>query len=182
MSRVGKKPILVPEGVKVEINRNKVLVKGPRGDLELEVPSLCEVVLRESQILIEREGDTRQARSIHGTVRSLIFNMVKGVSEEFEKYLEIVGMGYRANLEDSTLVLSLGFSHLVRYIPPKDVKVEVTNATAIRVHGCDKQKVGEVAAQIRAFKKPEPYKGNGIRYRGEVIRRKVGKAALGTKE
>jgi len=182
MSRVGRKPILVPDGVKVEINRNKVLVKGPRGDLELEVPSLCEVVLRESQILVKREGDDRQARSIHGTVRSLIFNMVKGVSEGFEKYLEIVGMGYRASLEDSTLVLSLGYSHLVRYTPPKDVEVEVTNANAIRVYGCDKQKVGEVTAEIRAFKKPEPYKGKGIRYRGEVVRRKVGKAALGTKE
>ncbi|TET27738.1 50S ribosomal protein L6 [Candidatus Aerophobetes bacterium] len=182
MSRVGRKPILVPEGVKVEINRNKVLIKGPRGDLELEVPSLCEVVLRESQILVKRGGDDRQARSTHGTVRSLIFNMVKGVSEGFEKYLEIVGMGYRASLEDSTLVLSLGYSHLVRYTPPKDVEVEVTNANAIRVYGCDKQKVGEVTAQIRAFKKPEPYKGKGIRYRGEVIRRKVGKAALGTKE
>jgi large subunit ribosomal protein L6 len=108
--------------------------------------------------------------------------MIKGVSEGFEKHLEIVGMGYRASLEDSTLVLSLGFSHLVRYISPKDVEVEVTKATAIRVYGCDKQKVGEVAAQIRAFKKPEPYKGKGIRYRGEVVRRKVGKAALGTKE
>jgi len=182
MSRVGRKPILVPEGVKVEINRNKVVVKGPRGDLELEVPSLCEVVLRESQILVKREGDDRQARSIHGTVRSLIFNMVKGVSEGFEKYLEIVGMGYRASLEDSTLVLSLGYSHLVRYTPPRDVEVEVANANAIRVYGCDKQKVGEVAAQIRAFKKPEPYKGKGIRYKGEVVRRKVGKAALGTKE
>lgn len=182
MSRVGRKPVLVPEGVKVEINRNKVLVKGPRGDLELEVPSLCKVVLGESQILVERGGDDEQSKSIHGTVRSLIFNMVKGVSEGFEKYLEIVGMGYRASLEGSTLVLSLGYSHLVKYTPPEDVRVEVTNANVIRVYGCDKQKVGEVAAEIRALKKPEPYKGKGIRYKGEVVRRKVGKAALGTKE
>jgi len=182
MSRVGRKPVLVPEGVKVEINRNKVLVKGPRGDLELEVPSLCKVVLGESQILVKRGGDDEQSKSIHGTVRSLIFNMVKGVSEGFEKYLEIVGMGYRASLEDSTLVLSLGYSHLVKYTPPEDVRVEVTNANVIRVYGCDKQKVGEVAAEIRALKKPEPYKGKGIRYKGEVVRRKVGKAALGTKE
>ena len=182
MSRVGRKPIVVPEGVEVEINNNKVLVKGPKGNLALRVPSLCEVALSGNEVLVKRRGDDKQSKSIHGTVRSLILNMVKGVSDGFEKYLEIVGMGYRANLQDSTLVLSLGYSHPVRYTPPEDVGVEVTNASTIRVYGCDKQKVGEVAAEIRALKKPEPYKGKGIRYRGEVIRRKVGKAALGTKE
>jgi large subunit ribosomal protein L6 len=182
MSRVGRKPILVPEGVKVEITENKVSVKGPKGELELEVPSSCEVVLRESEVLVKRTNDDRQTRSLHGTVRALIANMVKGVSDGFEKYLEIVGMGYRASLEDGTLTFTLGFSHLVKYSPPEDVGVKVENTTTIRVYGCDKQKVGEVAAEIRALKKPEPYKGKGIRYRGEVIRRKVGKAALATKE
>ncbi|MCK4617789.1 50S ribosomal protein L6, partial [Candidatus Aerophobetes bacterium] len=119
--------------------------------------------------------------SLHGTLRSLIFNMVKGVSEEFEKVLEVVGMGYKATLENGVLTLRVGYSHLVRYTGPEDVGIEVPNPNTIRVFGCDKQKVGEVAAEIRAVKKPEPYKGKGIRYKGEVIRRKVGKAALVTK-
>ena len=181
MSRVGEKPIFVPEGIEVEINKNKIKIKGSQGELEREIPSVLKVVFEEKQILVKRLKEDKQTRSLHGTLRSLIFNMVKGVSEGFEKTLEIVGRGYKASLEDKTLSLSLGYSHLVKYSSPEGVEIKVTNPTTIRVFGPDKQKVGEVAAEIRAFKKPEPYKGKGIRYKGEVVRRKVGKAALTTK-
>ena len=180
MSRVGKKPIPVPEGIKVEINNHKIKVKGPKGELEREMPLAVKVVIKDRQILVQRLNENKRSKSLHGTFRSLIFNMVKGVSEGFEKVLEIVGMGYKAKLENGVLTLRVGYSHPVRYTCPEDVGIEVSNPNTIRVFGCDKQKVGEVAAEIRALKKPEPYKGKGIRYKGEVIRRKVGKAALAT--
>jgi len=182
MSRVGKKPILIPEKVKVLVKKERVEVEGPKGKLVREIPFGCRVTVDNNQVIVERLRDDRQARALHGTIRTLLFNMVKGVLEGFEKYLEIVGMGYRAKLEGKTLSLSLGFSHLVSYTPLEGVNIELVNPTTIRVYGCDKQKVGEVAAQIRKIKKPEPYKGKGIRYRGEIIKRKVGKAALGGKE
>lgn len=181
MSRIGRKPIYIPEKVEVKIEKGKIKVKGQRGELEREIPSALKVIVENNQILLERLKEDKQSKSLHGTLRSLIFNMVKGVSDGFEKFLEIVGRGYKATLENKTLSLNLGYSHLVKYIPPENIKIELVNPTTIRVSGCDKQKVGEVAAEIRAFKKPEPYKGTGIRYRGEVIRRKAGKAALGTK-
>lgn len=181
MSRVGKKPIPILEGVKVEKSKSKIKVKGPKGELEREMPSAVKVVIKDKQILVQRLNEDKRSKSLHGTLRSLIFNMVKGVSEGFEKVLEIVGMGYKATLENGVLTLRVGYSHLVRYTGPEDVGIEVPNPNTIRVFGCDKQKVGEVAAEIRAVKKPEPYKGKGIRYKGEVIRRKVGKAALVTK-
>ncbi len=181
MSRVGKKPIPILEGVKVEIIKSKIKVKGPKGELEREMPSAVKVVIKDGQILVQRLNEDKRSKSLHGTLRSLIFNMVKGVSEGFEKVLEVVGMGYKATLENGVLTLRVGYSHLVRYTGPEDVGIEVPNSNTIRVFGCDKQKVGEVAAEIRAVKKPEPYKGKGIRYKGEVIRRKVGKAALVTK-
>lgn len=181
MSRVGKKPIPILEGVKVEIIKSKIKVKGPKGELEREMPSAVKVVIEDGQILVQRLNEDKRSKSLHGTLRSLIFNMVKGVSEGFEKVLEVVGMGYKATLENGVLTLRVGYSHLVRYTGPEDVGIEVPNSNTIRVFGCDKQKVGEVAAEIRAVKKPEPYKGKGIRYKGEVIRRKVGKAALVTK-
>ena len=181
MSRVGKKPILIPEGVKVEVNKSRIKVKGPKGELEREIPSVVKVAIKDRQILVQRLNEDKRSKSLHGTLRSLIFNMVNGVSEGFDKILEIVGMGYKATLENGILTLRVGYSHLVRYTCPEDVGIEVSNPNTIRVFGCDKQKVGEVAAEIRAVKKPEPYKGKGIRYKGEVIRRKVGKAALATK-
>ncbi len=182
MSRVGRKPILIPEKVKVLVKERIVKVEGPKGELSREIPFYCQIAINNNQIIVERLRDDRQTKALHGTIRTLIFNMIKGVLEGFEKYLEIVGMGYRAKLEGNVLSLSLGFSHLVSYTPPEGVNIEMVNPTTIRVHGCDKQKVGEVAAQIREIKKPEPYKGKGIRYRGEVVRRKVGKAALGGKD
>ena len=182
MSRVGKKPIPIPEGVKVEINKSKIKVKGPKGELERQIPSAVKVIIKDRQILVQRLNEDKRSKSLHGTLRSLIFNMVKGVSEGFEKVLEIVGMGYKATLENGVLILRVGYSHLVRYTCPGDIGIEVSNPNTIRVFGCDKQKVGEVAAEIRTLKKPEPYKGKGIRYKGEMIRRKVGKAALGTEQ
>lgn len=181
MSRVGKKPIPIPEGVKVEVNESRIKVKGPKGELEREIPLVVKVAIKDRQILVQRLNEDKRSKSLHGTLRSLIFNMVKGVSEGFDKILEIVGMGYKATLENGILTLRVGYSHPVRYTCPEDVGIEVSNPNTIRVFGCDKQKVGEVAAEIRAVKKPEPYKGKGIRYKGEVIRRKVGKAALATK-
>ncbi len=181
MSRIGRKPIPIPEGVKVEVTKDKIKVKGPKGELEREVPSVIKVVIKDRQILVQRLNEDKRSKSLHGTLRSLIFNMAKGVSEGFEKVLEIVGMGYKATLENGVLTLKVGYSHSIRYTCPEEVRIQVPTPNTIRVFGCDKQKVGEVAAEIRASKKPEPYKGKGIRYKGEVIRHKVGKAALGTK-
>ncbi len=182
MSRVGREPISIPEKVEVTIGEGKIKLKGPQGELEREIPSGLEVVVENNQILVKRFKEDKQTKSLHGTIRSLIFNMAKGVSEGFEKFLEIVGRGYRATLENKTLSLSVGYSHLVKYIPPEDTKIELISPTSLRIFGCDKQRVGEIAAEIRSFKKPEPYNGKGIRYKGEGIRRKAGKAALGTKE
>ena len=181
MSRVGREPISIPEKVEVKIGEGKIKAKGPQGELEREIPSGLEVVVENNQILVKRLKEDKKTKSLHGTIRSLIFNMIEGVSGGFEKFLEIVGTGYRATLEDKTLSLSLGYSHLVIYVPPEDTEVELISPTSLRIFGCDKQRVGEIAAVIRAFKKPEPYKGKGIRYKGEVVRRKAGKAALGTK-
>jgi len=179
MSRVGRKPILIPEGVEVKVDRDKIRVKGPKGELERKIPPSHQVVLQDGQILVKRLREDEQSKALHGTLRSLIFNMVKGVSDGFEKVLEIVGMGYKAKLEGKALTLDLGFSHPVKYDFPEGVKIELPNPTMIRIYGCDKQKVGEIAAEIRSLKKPEPYKGKGIRYKGEIVRRKVGKRALG---
>jgi len=181
MSRIGRKPILIPEKVKVLVKDRIVEVEGPKGKLVKEIPFGCQVTISNNQIVVERLRDDRQGRALHGTIRTLISNMVKGCMEEFEKYLEIVGTGYRVKLEGKVLSLNLGFSHTISYTPPEKVNIEMINPTTIRVYGCDKQKVGEVAAQIRGIKKPEPYKGKGIRYRGEIVKRKVGKAALGGK-
>ncbi|MEA3485644.1 MAG: 50S ribosomal protein L6 [Candidatus Aerophobetes bacterium] len=179
MSRVGRKPIFIPERVEIKIEKNKIRVKGPKGELERKIPPGYEVVLQDRQILVKKLREDKQSKALHGTLRSLIFNMVKGTSESFEKVLEIMGVGYKAKLEGRTLSLNLGFSHTVKYNFPEGVKVELPNPTTIRVSGCDKQKVGEVSAEIRRLKKPEPYKGKGVRYRGEVVKRKVGKRALG---
>ena len=181
MSRVGREAVSIPERVEVAIGEGKIKVKGPQGELGREIPSGLEVVIENNQILVKRFKEDKQTKSLHGTLRSLIFNMAKGVSEGFEKFLEIVGRGYKATLDNKTISLSLGYSHLVKYTPPEDIKIELISPTSLRIFGCDKQRVGEVAAEIRSFNKPEPYKGKGIRYKGEIVRRKAGKAALGTK-
>jgi len=180
MSRIGRKLIAVPEGVAVSIKglddgRQRVEVKGPRGQLGLDLLPWVQATITGSVLTVERNDDSRRGRSAHGLTRALIANMVRGVSEGFEKVLEIHGLGYKAKLDGRNLVLSIGYSHPVVYPIPEGVRIDVEDATTIRVSGADKQQVGQVAAEIRAFRKPEPYKGKGIRYRGEYVRRKPGK-------
>jgi len=179
VSRIGKVPIPIPSGVTVEIEPERVRVKGPKGQLETHVPGGIRVTKEDSALRVERPDDQKQSRAFHGLVHRLITNMIRGVTEGFTKQLEIQGVGYRAEMRGDRLELQLGFSHPVVYKVPEGVRVETPNPTTIVVSGIDKQKVGQVAAEIRAFRPPEPYKGKGIRYAGEQIRRKVGKA--GTK-
>ncbi|HJF64559.1 50S ribosomal protein L6 [Slackia equolifaciens] len=181
MSRIGKHPIPVPAGVEVSIEGNHIHVKGPKGELDYDFNTLMTVVLEDGQIVVTRPDDSRQAKSFHGLTRTLIANMVEGVSNGFQKKLELVGVGYRAALKGSNLEMQLGYSHPVIVEPPAGITFEVPDQTHIVVNGADKQQVGETAAVIRKWRKPEPYKGKGIRYEGEVVRRKLGKAAKGDK-
>jgi large subunit ribosomal protein L6 len=176
MSRIGKAPIPVPKGVEVKQAGSIMEVKGPKGTLSQTIPSGILLQVEGGVINVKRQEDTKHVRSLHGLLRTLITNMVTGVTEGFNKRLEIVGIGYRANLQGRNLQLSLGYSHPVNYAIPEGIEVVVDKQTAITVTGIDKQKVGQVAAEIRGFKKPEPYKGKGIRYVGEQVRRKAGKA------
>ena len=178
MSRIGKAPIPVPSGVEVSINGRQVAVKGPKGALDLEVPGEITVRQDGEEILVERPDDERQNRALHGLTRSLVNNMVVGVSEGFSKELQIVGVGYRAAAKGSNaLELQLGFSHPVNVEAPAGITFDVPEPTRIIVSGIDKQVVGQVAADIRSYRKPEPYKGKGVRYLGEHVARKAGKAA-----
>jgi len=177
MSRIGKSPIPVPSGVDVAIDGRNVTVKGPKGSLARALPGTMTVRQEGDTLLVERPDDERQTRAMHGLVRSLLNNMVVGVSQEFAKELEIVGTGYRATLQGSTLDLALGFSHPVRRNAPEGITFEVPGPTRIVIRGVDKEQVGQVAADIRAIRKPEPYKGKGVRYVGEHVARKAGKAA-----
>jgi large subunit ribosomal protein L6 len=177
MSRVGKSPIPVPSGVDVTVNGADVTVKGPKGTLSRTVPGAIAIRQEGDTLLVERPDDERQTRALHGLVRSLVNNMVVGVSQEFSKELEIIGTGYRAALQGSTLDLSLGFSHPVKVDAPAGITFEVPVPTRIVVRGVDKEQVGQVAADIRALRKPEPYKGKGVRYLGEHVARKAGKTA-----
>ncbi len=175
MSRIGKMPITIPKGVKVELNNNKIKVSGERGTLERDIHPDTPVKIEEDTIYVSRSSDSRSHRSLHGLSRSLINNMVKGVFSGFEKILEIQGVGYRAVLEDGKMVIQIGYSHPVTIEPPKGIEFEVEKQKIIKVKGIDKQLVGETAAKIRLVRKPEPYKGKGIRYIDEVVKRKVGK-------
>jgi len=178
MSRIGKAPIPVPSGVEVTIDGRRVAVKGPKGELDLEVPGEITVHQDGEELLVERPDDERQSRALHGLARSLVNNMVVGVSEGFSKELQIVGVGYRAAAKGSDgLELQLGFSHPVNVTAPAGITFEVPEPTRIIVSGTDKQVVGQVAADIRSYRKPEPYKGKGVRYLGEYVARKAGKAA-----
>ena len=178
MSRIGKAPISVPNGVEIGISGKSVEIKGPKGTLDLEVPGSISVRQDGDQVLVERPDDERTSRALHGLTRSLINNMVIGVSEGFSKELEIIGVGYRAQAKgQSSLELQLGFSHPVSVEAPEGISFEVPEPTRIIVTGIDKQAVGQVAANIRSFRKPEPYKGKGVRYLGEHVARKAGKAA-----
>ncbi len=177
MSRIGKKPIEIPKGVKIKLDRSEVVVEGPKGTLTRGIPKEVELSVDNDNILVKRLSDNKRGRSFHGLVRTLIANMVTGVSGGFDKSLEISGVGYRAEVQNDILRLFIGFSDPVEYKISKDVSIKVVKNTNITISGIDKEFVGRVAAEIRDFKKPEPYKGKGIMYAGEKIRRKVGKAA-----
>jgi large subunit ribosomal protein L6 len=177
MSRIGRKPIEVPSTVAVAITAGRVQVNGPLGELSQQVPARMQIEQRDGEIVVTRPTDRGEDRALHGLTRSLIANMVEGVTKGFEKRLEIQGVGYRATLKGTALELAVGYSHPVTIDPPAGITFEVPQPTQITVKGSDKQAVGEIAAKIRKVRPPEPYKGKGIRYEGERVRRKVGKRA-----
>ncbi|MQA90684.1 MAG: 50S ribosomal protein L6 [Gemmatimonas sp.] len=176
MSRIGRKPIPVPGGVEVAIDGTTVRVKGPKGELERTLHR--DIVVRRDgeQILVERPSDQSQHRALHGLSRTLVANMIEGVTEGFKKTLEIVGVGYRAENKPFGLTLNLGYSHTIDYKAPEGISLKAVSPTVVDVEGANKEVVGQVAAEIRSLRPPEPYKGKGVRYQGEVIRRKAGKA------
>ena len=178
MSRVGQAPIPVPSGVEVKIEGRVVTVKGPKGELSRTLPEALSITQDDGELTVARVDDERESRALHGLFRTLIANMVTGVTEGYRRALEIVGVGYRATAQgDRALELAVGYSHTVKVQAPEGITFEVPSNTRIDVVGIDKETVGQVAADIRAIRKPEPYKGKGIRYQGEVVRRKAGKAA-----
>ncbi len=177
MSRIGKQPIPVPSGVEVHIDGSSVTVKGPKGELSRTLSDIITVEQEDGMLVVKRPDESRTARSLHGLSRTLVANMVIGVSEGYFKNLEIVGVGYRAAMKGSDIELQLGFSHPVLVVAEPGITFEVPAPTKITVRGIDKQRVGQVAADIRKWRKPEPYKGKGVRYEGEHVRRKLGKAA-----
>ena len=176
MSRIGKKPITLPAGVEVRVDDNNVVtVKGPKGELQEKVSSLLTIENKDNVVTVSREGDDAEKRAQHGLARTLINNMVVGVTEGYEKRLQLVGVGYKAEKKGKKLVMNLGYSHPVELEDPEGITTEVPEATTVVVKGIDKAQVGNYAANIRAWREPEPYKGKGIRYEGEYIRRKEGK-------
>ena len=177
MSRIGKLPVAIPGGVTVDYREPVLTVKGPKGALTLDVHPAMSVQVGEAEVVVRRPSDGRTHRSLHGLTRALIANMVRGVTSGYSKTLEIVGVGYRAQKKGKELVLSLGYSHTIDYPEPAGITLECPRQDVVVVRGIDKQKVGQVAAEIRSFRPPEPYKGKGVRYQGEQIRRKVGKTA-----
>jgi len=176
MSRIGRMPVAVPAGVNVKIAERTVTVKGPKGELQLEVAAPIGVALENGSVSVTRPDDEKRNRQLHGLTRTLIANMVDGVTKGFSRNLEIVGVGYRAQMQGKKLALQLGFSHPVVIEPPAGIAIAVEGTNKISVSGADKQQVGQIAAQIRDVRPPEPYKGKGIRYEGERVRRKLGKA------
>jgi large subunit ribosomal protein L6 len=181
LSRIGKLPIPVPGAVKVALEPGHVTVEGPKGKLERTLPSEITLRLDDGHIICERPSDDYKHRALHGLVRSLVANMITGVNEGYTKYLELVGVGYRVAKQGDEITLSLGFSHPIKFKPPAGVTIEVQDQTKFSVTGIEKEAVGQVAADIRRFRPPEPYKGKGVMYRGEKVRRKAGKAGKGAK-
>lgn len=177
MSRIGKKIIEIPKGVTVTLDGNIVKVKGPKGELQRAVHNNMTVEMKDAHIEVKRPDDVKQNRALHGLTRALIQNMILGVSEEYKKTLDVVGVGYKVELKGSNLLLNMGYSHPIFFIPPTGIKIEAPTPTQIVVSGIDKQLVGQVAAKIRSIRKPEPYKGKGIKYSTEQILRKAGKTA-----
>ncbi len=176
MSRIGRLPISIPTGVNVTVDGSVVAVSGPKGELTLAVASPITVVVEEGQVLVTRPDDERASRSLHGLTRTLIANQIIGVTEGYKKGLEVVGTGYRVAAKGESVEFALGFSHPITVTPPAGISLTVEGNTKLTVSGIDKQAVGEVAANIRKLRKPEPYKGKGVRYAGEVVRRKAGKS------
>ena len=176
MSRIGKLPVAVPAGVTVTQNGNSITVKGPRGELSRSLPQVITVSQEDGQLVATRPSDDPQHKALHGLTRSLVNNMVEGVTKGFQKTLEIVGVGYKAETRPYGLQLALGFSHPIEYRAPAGIKLTATNPTTVVIDGADKEVVGQVAAEIRSLRPPEPYKGKGVKYQGETIRRKAGKA------
>lgn len=177
MSRIGKQPITIPAGVEVKQQNGTMVVKGPKGELSITINPTIQIEIADSQIKLSRPSDIKQHRAIHGLYRSLIANMVEGVTQGYEKKLEIRGVGYRAEMKGKSLHLQVGYSHPIVFKPPSSITITCESPTAITVSGIDKELVGKVAAKIRSFRKPEPYKGKGIRYLGEYVREKAGKTA-----
>ena len=175
MSRIGKKPIGIPNNVKVAIEAGTVKVEGPKGRLSLTYHPRIDVSMQDNKVLVKRKSDLKLDKSLHGLTRSLINNMVKGVTEGYKKELEIVGVGFKATVQGGALVLNLGFTHPINYNIPEGITIQAPKPTNIVVSGIDKRLVGQTSAEIRDFRRPEPYKGKGIRYVGEYVRRKVGK-------
>jgi large subunit ribosomal protein L6 len=181
MSLIGKKPIVIPKDVKIEVKDATFSIEGPKGKLERSLPAQLNLEIKDNQIFVKRLGDTKPDKSLHGLYRALIFNMIKGVTEGYSKEMEIVGTGFKAQVQGNKLNMQLGFSHPVNFSIPEGIKIETPKPTQIVIRGIDKGKVGEVAAEIRAIYPPEPYKGKGIRFAGEYIKKKVGKAQATTK-
>jgi len=175
MSRVGKQPIIIPSGIEANILNNEILVKGQNGELKKELSPLVNVIKKEDKILITPQNDSKNAKAAWGLFRTIINNMVVGVKDGFNKVLEINGVGYRASIAENILTLQLGFSHDIKLAIPDDIEVKCTKPTELVISGIDKQKVGQFAAEIRSLRKPEPYKGKGVKYQEETIRRKEGK-------
>ncbi len=177
MSRIGKKLIEIPNGVNVSLDGNVVKVKGPKGELQKVIHKNIKVEMKDSQLKFERPDDLKTNRALHGLSRALVQNMILGVTQEFKKILDIVGVGYKAELKGNNILLNIGYSHPIYFIPPTGIKLESPTPTQIIISGIDKQLVGQVAAKIRSIRKPEPYKGKGIKYSDEHIIRKAGKTA-----
>lgn len=176
MSRIGKRPIPVPAGVEVKIDGSTVRVKGPKGELSRTLPQEMTFELEGNELVVKRPGDEQHHRALHGLSRTLVANMVEGVTNGYQKTLEISGVGFKAEVKPYGVLLFLGFSHQIAYKAPEGVKISAPNPTTVVIDGISKELVGQVAAEIRSKRKPEPYKGKGVRYQGEVIRRKAGKA------
>ncbi len=176
MSRIGKKPVVIPAGVEIKVEGQSIAVKGPKGELSMNVPAEIKVAMEGGEAVITPVADTPFARAMHGTVRSLISNMVAGVHQGYSRDLEIQGVGFKANVQGQKLNLALGYSHPIDFEIPPSITIKVTDNTNINVSGADKQLVGQVSARIRSYYPAEPYKGKGVRYKGEHVRRKAGKA------
>ncbi|MEK6727372.1 MAG: 50S ribosomal protein L6 [Candidatus Omnitrophota bacterium] len=181
MSRIGKKPVAIPGGVKVEVKDNSITVEGPKGRLSRFLHQRINLEIKDNQVLVKRITDLKLDKSLHGLYRALIANMIKGVTEGYQKELEIIGVGFKAAVQGNILNILLGFSHPVNFTIPEGIKIETPKPTQIVVSGIDKEKVGEVSTEIRAIFPPEPYKGKGIRFVGEYVKKKVGKSQATTK-